>query len=101
MLARPERKMQMGLLAYIRRLLGGGDAEIRLTRRPRRREKLLTPPPVVKSPRSVLPCGSAWKNLPPQRDEAKSKLGGEKKKRSRSHTPPLQEVLISTRVQKK
>lgn len=83
MLARPERKMQMGLLAYIRRLFGGGDAEIRLMRLP---QKLLTPPQIIRrsSPQSF--CAALPGNSPPQRKE-KTNRGEKNPKLTTSFQP--------------
>lgn len=58
--------MQMGLLAYIRGLLGGGDAEICLIRL---LQKVLTPPEIMK--KSSLQCFrvALLENSHPQRQE--------------------------------
>lgn len=99
--------MQMGLLAYIRRLFGGGDAEIRLMRLP---QKLLTPPQIIRrsSPQSF--CAALPGNSPPQRKEKTNR--GEKNPKLTTSFQPFPPTciqnqrpcppgrLISTRVQK-
>lgn len=111
MLARPERKMQMGLLAYIRRLFGGGDAEIRLMRLPQKTAD------AASNNKKVLPsvflCSSAWKFSPAKK--RKNKSGGKNPKindyfpafPANLHTkptilppPPSPGRLIGTRVRK-
>lgn len=66
MLVRPLRKMQMGLLAYIRRLHGGGDAQICLIRLP---QKLLTPTRIIKKSSSQCFQVALLGNSQPQRQE--------------------------------
>lgn len=107
MLARPERKMQMGLLAYIRRLLGGGDAEIRLICLPQKTADAASNKRKVLL--SVFPRGSAWKFSPAKK--RKKQIGGGRKTQINDYFPAFPANLctepmivapgrlISTRVQ--
>lgn len=91
MLARPERKMQMGLLAYIRRLFGGGDAEIRLMRLPQKTAD------AASNNKKVLPsvflCSSAWKFSPAKKRKNKSE-GGKKTPKLTTTFQPFQPTCI-------
>lgn len=75
--------MQMGLLAYIRRLFGGGDAEIRLMRLPQKTAD------AASNNKKVLPsvflCSSAWKFSPAKK--RKNKSGGKENPKINDYFP--------------